>query len=42
MWCAESAAIDTVLSDFAENVVQVLIEMKAPGCQWLDLVPINP
>ena len=39
---AWSAAIDTVLSDFAENVVQVLIEMKAPGCQWLDLVPINP
>ena len=39
---AESAAIDTVLSDFAEAVVQVLIEMKSPGCQWLDLVPINP
>jgi hypothetical protein len=39
---AESAeSIDTVLSGFAESVVQVLIEMKAPGCQWLDLVPIN-
>ena len=39
---AESAAVDTVLSGFAESVVQVLIEMKAPGCQWLDLVPISP
>ena len=38
---AEYAAIDTVLSDFAEAVVQVLIEMKAPGGQWLDLAPIG-
>jgi hypothetical protein len=27
----------TVLSDFAEDVVQILIEMNAPGCQWLGL-----
>jgi hypothetical protein len=36
-----AAAQDKLLSDFAEGVVQVLIEMKAPGCQWLDLVPID-
>ena len=23
-----------------EGVVQVLIEMKAPGCQWLDLAEV--
>lgn len=28
---------DKVLADFAEDVVQILIEMKAPGCQWLEL-----
>jgi len=38
---ASWAAQDKLLSDFAEGVVQVLIEMKAPGCQWLDLVPID-
>jgi hypothetical protein len=31
---------DEILSDFAEAVVQILIEMNAPGCQWLDLVPV--
>jgi len=39
---ASWAASDKLLAEFAECVVQVLIEMKAPGCQWLDLVPINP
>jgi len=39
---AARAASDKLLAEFAECVVQVLIEMKAPGCQWLDLVPINP
>jgi hypothetical protein len=34
---AKSKARDKVLSDFAEDVVQILIEMKAPGCQWLAL-----
>jgi hypothetical protein len=38
---AAAEAQDKLLSDFAEGVVQVLIEMKAPGCQWLDLVPID-
>ena len=39
---AARAASDRILAEFAECVVQVLIEMKAPGCQWLDLVPISP
>ena len=25
-------------ADYAEWVVQILIEMQAPGCQWLSLV----
>jgi hypothetical protein len=29
------AVCDKVLGEFAEDVVQILIEMKAPGCQWL-------
>ena len=41
-WAASEAASDRILAEFAECVVQVLIEMKAPGCQWLDLVPISP
>lgn len=32
-----SAARNKALAGFAEDVVQVLIEMKAPGCQWLAL-----
>jgi hypothetical protein len=34
---AYDAAYDKSLADFAESVVQILIEMKAPGCQWLTL-----
>jgi hypothetical protein len=30
---------DRVLADYSEHVVQILIAMGAPGCQWLDLVP---
>jgi hypothetical protein len=30
---------DRVLAEYAEWVVEILIEMDAPGCQWLDLVP---
>ena len=30
-------AQDKTLADFAEDVVQILIEMKAPGCEWLPL-----
>ena len=36
---AAERADSAVLSDFAESVVQVLIEMKAPGCEFLDLAP---
>ena len=28
-------AYDQVLAAFAEGVVQILIDMKAPGCKWL-------
>jgi hypothetical protein len=34
---AYAASRDKILAVFAEDVVQVLIDMKAPGCQWLDL-----
>jgi len=34
---AASAARFEILSNFAESVVQILIEMKAPGCKWLFL-----
>ena len=32
---AAAAAADKILGSFAENVVQILIDMKAPGCKWL-------
>ena len=38
---ADSAARDQVLGAFAEEVVQVLVEMRAPGCQWLELAPLS-
>ncbi len=31
---------EAVLAEFAEDVVQILISMGAPGCQWLDLAPL--
>jgi len=34
-----AAVLDSSLSDYAERVVQILIDMNAPGCQWLSLVP---
>ncbi len=34
---AASDARDTSLATFAEDVVQILVDMKAPGCQWLEL-----
>lgn len=34
---AVAAARDQALSNYAEDVVQILIDMKAPGCQWLYL-----
>lgn len=33
---AAAAAHDGVLAAFAESVVQILIDMKAPGCAWLE------
>ncbi len=33
-------ARDTSLAAFAEDVVQILIDMKAPGCKWLDLTEV--
>jgi hypothetical protein len=41
---AYAAAVDTrdqSLTAFAECVVQILIEMKAPGCEFLDLAPLD-
>ena len=37
---AKLTARDQSLSGFAEEVVQLLIEMKAPGCQWLGLTEV--
>src|SRR5690606_17840273 len=31
---------DEHLSAFAEDVVQILVAMKVPGVQWLDLAPL--
>jgi len=36
---ADDASRDAILADFAECVVEILIEMDAPGAQWLDLAP---
>jgi hypothetical protein len=32
---ADAYAADKVLADYAEAVVQILIDMDAPGCRWL-------
>jgi len=39
---AKKKAYDEVLSGFAEGVVQILIGMRAPGCQWLSLTESQP
>jgi hypothetical protein len=36
-YAARAAAYDKALSKFAEDVVQILIDMKAPGCAYLYL-----
>ena len=36
-WAAARAAGDQALADFAEHVVQILISMNAPGCEFLYL-----
>ena len=43
-WSAAAAAAavyDKVLSDCAEDVVQILIAMNAPGCKWLYLTEVK-
>lgn len=37
---ATNGARDKALASFAEDVVQILVAMKAPGCEWLDLAPL--
>lgn len=32
---------DRVLAQYAEQIVGVLIDMRAPGCQWLGLIPAD-
>jgi membrane protein involved in colicin uptake len=39
-YAAYAAARDKSLADFAEDVVQILISMKAPGCEFLALTEI--
>lgn len=34
---AKKSARDLSLAEYAEAVVQILIDLKAPGCQWLEL-----
>jgi hypothetical protein len=41
-YTAAATARDAVLSAFAEGVVQILIEMKVPGVQWLHLTGVKP
>ena len=38
---ASAYARDRILNIFAEEVVQILIKMNAPGCQWLYLTENN-
>jgi hypothetical protein len=38
---AVDAAVDAVLGNFAEDVVQILIDIKSPGCRWLPLTEIQ-
>lgn len=36
-----STAINNTLAGFAESIVQILIELQAPGCRWLELTEPN-
>ena len=38
---AAAARADSFLADFAESAVQILIDMGAPGVQWLDLASLE-
>ena len=35
-------ARDKALAGYAEDVVKILIDMKVPGVQWLDLAAASP
>jgi len=37
---ADARTRDRVLAQYAEWVMEILIEMQAPGCEFLDLVPV--
>ena len=39
-YAAYARTRDRVLAEYAEWVVEILIDMQAPGCQFLDLVPV--
>lgn len=41
VYAAAAAARDKFLAFIAEEVVQILIDMKAPGTEWLDLAPLQ-
>jgi hypothetical protein len=41
-YITDALTCDDILSQFAEWVVEILIDLKAPGCEWLDLVPLTP
>lgn len=36
-----SNAFDDTLAAFAESIVQILVELHAPGCEWLELTEAN-
>jgi hypothetical protein len=40
-YAERKSAHDKSLSDYAEEIVQIMISMNAPGCQWLDLAPLD-
>ena len=35
IYAARATGCEKVLRDFAEGIVQILVDMKAPGCVWL-------
>lgn len=38
---SSTTGIDDTLAGFAERIVQILIDMQAPGCEWLELTEPN-
>lgn len=36
-YAASDAAKDSILTKMADIGLEVLIELKSPGCQWLDV-----